>query len=93
VVNSGASRPQNLEALFFILVWDRYRFDKKRVGIRYAELVFLHQGRSTCHVVHFGAYGAHNVDELFFMVGRARCGFHKKHMGTNYAELVFLRPV
>jgi hypothetical protein len=29
-------------ALFFLLGWGQYRFDKKRAGTRYAELVFLH---------------------------------------------------
>jgi hypothetical protein len=36
-VGSGARK---VDALFFMLRWDRYGFDKKRVGTRYAELVF-----------------------------------------------------
>jgi hypothetical protein len=42
VVHSGASEAQNGETLFFMLGWDRYRFDKKRVRACYAELVFFH---------------------------------------------------
>jgi hypothetical protein len=57
VVHSGASRPRNVDALFFMLVWDRYRFDKKRVGTRYTELVFLHPVRSVGHVMHSGVPG------------------------------------
>jgi hypothetical protein len=28
----GASRARNIDALFFILGWDRYRFHKKAMG-------------------------------------------------------------
>jgi hypothetical protein len=42
VVYSGASVAQNGDALFFMLSWDWYRFDKKHVRTRYAEVVFLH---------------------------------------------------
>jgi hypothetical protein len=31
------------------------RFDKKRAGTRYVELVFLHPVGSVSHVLHFGA--------------------------------------
>jgi hypothetical protein len=92
-VKSGVSGPQNLNVLLFMLGWDQYRFDKKRVGTRYAEHVFVHQGRSTCHVGHFGAERAQNVDALFFMLGWPRCGFHKKCARTRYTEVVFLHPV
>jgi hypothetical protein len=42
VVHSSASRAQNGEALFFMLRWDRYGFDKKHIRTRYVKLVFLH---------------------------------------------------
>jgi hypothetical protein len=55
-------------ALFFMLVWDRYGFHKKRVGTPYAELVFLHLMGYTGHVVHCSAPNMRNVDTLFFML-------------------------
>jgi hypothetical protein len=42
VVNFGMSGARNVDALFFVLRWDRYGFHKKHVGTRYTELVFLH---------------------------------------------------
>jgi uncharacterized membrane protein YsdA (DUF1294 family) len=42
-------------ALFLMLGWDRYRFDKKHVRTRDAELVFLHLVGSASHVGHSGA--------------------------------------
>jgi hypothetical protein len=57
-----------------MLGWDRYEFDKKRVGTSYAELVFLHLEGSTGYIVHSGASGAWNDDALFFpaQVGSVR---------------------
>jgi hypothetical protein len=52
---SGVSGARNIDALFFMLRWDRYGFDKKRIGTRYDELVFLHLGESIGHVVHSAA--------------------------------------
>jgi hypothetical protein len=40
VVHSDASGVWNVEALFFMLVWDRCGFHKKNVGTHYAEVVF-----------------------------------------------------
>jgi hypothetical protein len=58
VVNSGASRTQNINAISFILEWDRYGFDKKHGGTRYAELVFLHPVGFVGQLVHSGVSGA-----------------------------------
>jgi hypothetical protein len=68
VVHSGASEARNGDAIFFMLGWDRYRFDKKtcRATIRRtcviasggAEPVFLHPVGSAGQVVHSGASGA-----------------------------------
>jgi hypothetical protein len=80
-------------ALFYMLRWDRYGFDKKHVRTHYAELVFLHLVGSVGHAVHFGASGVRNVNALFFMLGWGRCGFQKKCDGTHDAKHGFLHPV
>jgi hypothetical protein len=40
IVHSGASGTRNVNAIFFMLEWDRYRFNKKCAETRYAKLVF-----------------------------------------------------
>jgi hypothetical protein len=42
VVHSGGSGERNVDALFFMLWWDRYGLHKKRAGTRYAKQLFLH---------------------------------------------------
>jgi hypothetical protein len=76
-----------------MLRWAWCGFHKKRVGSRYAEVVFLHLVGFAGHVLHSRASVARNLDALFFLLRWARCGFHKKLTGTQYAELVFLHLV
>jgi hypothetical protein len=90
VVHSGVFDAQNVDILFFILGWDRYRFHKKRIGTHYAELVFLHQMGFVGHVVHSGSSGAQNIDVLFFVLELDWYRLHKKCVKTRYSELVFL---
>jgi hypothetical protein len=78
--------------IFHALV-GRYDFDKKRVGTRYAEHMFLHSMGSVGHIVDSSASGVRNDDALFFIPGCARCCFHKKRVGTRYAKLVFLHSL
>jgi hypothetical protein len=73
-----------------MLGWDWYGFDKKRVGTRYAQLVFLHRIGYACHVGNSGVSGPRNVEALFFTLGWGRCSFHKKRSKTRYVELVFI---
>jgi hypothetical protein len=75
-VHSCASRAQNVIAVFFMLGWDWYGFDKKCSGTRYAELVFLHQMGCVGCVVYSSASGVRNVDALFFMPRLALGGLH-----------------
>jgi hypothetical protein len=39
-VHSGASGARNVDALFFMLMWDWYKSHKKCIGTRYTELMF-----------------------------------------------------
>jgi hypothetical protein len=91
VVHSGASRVQNVDALFFMLGWDRCGLHKMRTGTHYAELVFLNLVGSMGDIVHSGVSGAWNINTLFL----CSCGpvrFHKKHVGHVTRNLCFCIP-
>jgi hypothetical protein len=72
IVHSSASGGQNIDALFFMLGWDRYGFDKKRVLTHYAKLVFLHPVGSVGHVVHSDAWGSEMLIHYFSCSGATR---------------------
>jgi hypothetical protein len=57
-VHSSAFRARNIDILFFMLETDRYGFDKKYAGTRYAKVVFLHLLGYMGHAVHSGAFAA-----------------------------------
>jgi hypothetical protein len=52
VVHFAASIVWDIDALYFMLRWDRYVFHKRCTGICYTELVFLHPMRFLGHIVH-----------------------------------------
>jgi hypothetical protein len=60
-----------------MLGWVRCSFHKKSVGVRYAELVFLHLVGSAGHVLYSNASRPRNIDVLFFMFGWDWCIFHE----------------
>jgi hypothetical protein len=84
---------RNVDTLFFMPRWVQYKFDKKCIGTRYAELLFLHPVGSVSHVVRFGAFGDRIIDTLFFKLRWDRYVFDKKRFRTRYVELYFFHPV
>jgi hypothetical protein len=69
-----------------MLGWDWFRFNKKRIGRRYAKLVFLHLVGAAAHVVHSILSVARNIKLMWTGMDSTKCG-------THYTELVFLHPV
>jgi hypothetical protein len=69
--------------------WDRYRFQKKHIERRYAELVFSYLVGSAGHIVHCCSSGAQNVDAQFFLLGWDRYGLHKNASGYLTLNLCF----
>jgi hypothetical protein len=72
-----------------MLVWDRYRFYKRRTRAHYAELVFLHPVGFAGQVVHCGGFGARIIDALFFLLLWDWYGFHKNALGHRTSNLCF----
>jgi hypothetical protein len=69
LVHSGTSEAQNIDALFFLLGWDRYGFNNKRVRTSYTEFVFLHPVGCVGQVLHSSASEVQNVGALFLLLG------------------------
>jgi hypothetical protein len=89
VVHSGAFRLRKVNALFFILGWDRYGFDKKRIGTRYVKIVFLHLVGSAGHVVHSGATEVQIIDTQFSCSGGTGTDLMKSSSGHVMLNLCF----
>jgi hypothetical protein len=83
VVHCGASGARNIDALFFLLRWDRYGFQKKRVDTRHAKCLFFQLLGYAGHIVHSGASGVQNIDTLIFMLVWDRYIFHRE-TSTQY---------
>jgi hypothetical protein len=82
---SSASGTQNVDALFFMLGWERYGFHKKRARKRYTKLVFLHAVGSAGHVVHSNASGTSNNEALFFYAQVGLVRIPQKGIGKHCA--------
>jgi hypothetical protein len=76
-------------ALFFMLGWDRYGFDKNGSRTRCAELVFFHQVGCAGHVEYSGASGVRNVDDYFSYSGGPRAVSIKSAPGHATLNLCF----
>jgi hypothetical protein len=92
-VHSVVSVARNIDAPFFILWWAQCRFNEKRAGTRYVELVFFHSVGSAGHIVHYGAPECETSMHYFSYSGGAGMVSTKKRIKTHYAELVFLHLV
>jgi hypothetical protein len=90
VVHSGVSGARNVDALLFMLVWDRYGFDKRHTRTQYAELVFPQPGGYAGHIMHSSESGEPIVDVPFFMLGWDQYGIDKGCIGTCCAKVLFL---
>jgi hypothetical protein len=69
IVHSGVSGAQNVGTLFFRLRWAWCSFQKKHVGTRYAELMFLYSVGSVGHIVHSYVSGHETTMNYFSSLG------------------------
>jgi hypothetical protein len=98
VVHFGASRTRNVDALFFMLDWERYGFHKNHVGTRYAELVFLHPLDTLFFMLRRDRYGFHKkstgacyVKHVFLhALGSAGHLVHSDASGPQNVNALFL---
>jgi hypothetical protein len=89
VVHCGVSGARIINVLFFLLGWDRYRFQKKCIETHYAKLVFSYPVGSTGHVVHCCASRVRNIDAVFFLLGWDRYELHKNTSGYLALNMCF----
>jgi hypothetical protein len=83
------ARLGHINALFFMLRWNWYGFDKKRTRICYIKLVFLHLVRSTGHVVHCIASGYETSTHYFSYSGGPGTVSIKSEPGHVMLKLCF----
>jgi hypothetical protein len=88
-VHSNASGPRNIDALYLMLRWARYGFERKSARLCHAKLVFLHPVRSAGHVLHFGASGPRNIIALFSWSGGPSAVFINSAPGHVTPNLSF----
>jgi hypothetical protein len=88
-MNSDMFRMRNVDKVFFMLWWDRYKFHKNVIETRYPELVCLHPVGSVGHVVYSDASEARNVNALFSCSRGAGTDFTKSMAGLITPTLCF----
>jgi hypothetical protein len=76
-----------------MLGWAWCGFNKKCVGTRYVELVFLHRVGSVSHVVHSVASKARNINALFSSSGGTESDSRKSVGDMLCRTCVFLHPM
>jgi hypothetical protein len=89
VMHFGVSGAQNDDALFFMLWWDQYVFDKRLTRPCYTELLFLNLVGSAGHVVHSGASKRETLTHYFSCSARTGTDTTKSTPGHLMSNLCF----